>query len=137
MSIKSHRTSQAQTPWAVQYNSTNRQDGASDTQSVFSDVKSRRSFAQSIRSRAVEPLPVKDLPVEDKMSRVAASIKEQEGPLNDNGNTPAVNPAPENNPHDQEADDDRAELYDEINSLYNMENPKGDDPDERKSQFSS
>jgi hypothetical protein len=45
---------------------------------VFSDVRSRKSYAPSIRSRAVEPLPVKDLPVEDKMTRVAASIKEQE-----------------------------------------------------------
>lgn len=45
---------------------------------MFSDVRSRKSYAPSVRSRAVEPLPVKDLPVEDKMSRVAASIKEQE-----------------------------------------------------------
>ncbi len=45
---------------------------------MFSDVRSRKSYAPSIRSRAVEPLPVKDLPVEDKMTRVAASIKEQE-----------------------------------------------------------
>lgn len=136
MSIKSQRTSQPQTPWAVQYNNlSNRQDGASDAASVFSDVKSRRSFAASIRSKAVDALSVKDLPVEDKMSRIAASIKEQqqEGPSGEN----VTNPPPENQPNDQEAQDEQAELYDEINSLYNMDNPKGDDPDERKSQFSS
>jgi hypothetical protein len=100
MSIKSNRTSQPQTPWAVQYNVTNRQDGAaSDTQSVFSDVKSRRSVAQSIRSKAIGEL--KDLPVEDKMSRVAASIKveQQDGAVaNDNGNGPALSTVPENAP---------------------------------------
>ena len=71
------------------------------------------------------------------MSRVAASIKDQEGPSNYNGTPNALNTVPENVNQEQEGDDEKAELYDEINSLYNMENPKGDDPDERKSQFSS
>ena len=114
---------------------------------MFSDVKSRRSIAASIKSRALDALSVKsarapldaisvkDLPLEDKLSKVAASIKEQEGPVGDNGANP--NPPVEEAPKDQEAEDEKAELYDEINSLYNMENPKGDDPDERKSQFSS
>jgi hypothetical protein len=37
-----------------------------------------------------------------------------------------------------EADEqaEKEELYDEINSLYNMENPKGDDADERRSTYS-
>lgn len=70
----------------------------SDTQSVFSDVKSRKSYAPSIRSRAVEPLPVKDLPVEDKMSRITASIKEQEkqDPAAENGALSPVSAQPEN-----------------------------------------
>jgi len=71
------------------------------------------------------------------MSRVAASIKEQDGPTNELGGNPTGNQVVENPPQDQEAEDEKAELYDEINSLYNMDNPKGDDQDDRKSQFSS
>jgi hypothetical protein len=115
---------------------------------VFSDVKSRRSIAASIKSRALDALSmksrgpldalsVKDLPIEDKLSRVAASIKEQEGPAGDNGANQAANQPAENATIEQEAEDEKAELYDEINSLYNMDNPKGDDLDERRSQFSS
>lgn len=70
------------------------------------------------------------------MSRIAASIKEQDGPTTEQGGNPG-NQVVENIPQDQEAEDEKAELYDEINSLYNMDNPKGDDPDDRKSQFSS
>jgi hypothetical protein len=99
MSIKQNRTSQPQTPWAVQYNINNKQDGASDTQSIFSDVKSRRSIAQSIRSKALDALSVKDVvPIEDKMSRVAVSVKEQEGPSNETITQPAVNPLPPSAP---------------------------------------
>ena len=65
---------------------------------MFSDVKSRKSYAPSLRSRVVEPLPVKDLPVEDKMSRVAASIKEQEkqDQAAENGALSPVTAQPEN-----------------------------------------
>lgn len=143
MSIKSNRTSQPQTPWAVQYNMPNRQDGASETSSVFSDVKSmksRRSIAASIRSRQVEPISAKEGLTEDKVSKIAAQPRDHDGLANaDQGATPAaVNSPPENGIIDQEAEDEKAELYDEINSLYNMENPKGDETDDRKStsQFS-
>jgi len=93
-----------------------------------------------MRSRGpLDVLSVKgDLPVDDKLSRVAASIKDQqEAPANDNGANQAPNQPADNPQNDQEAEDEKAELYDEINSLYNMDNPKGDDPDERRSQFSS
>lgn len=68
---------------------------------MFSDVKSRKSYVPSIRSRAVEPLPVKDLPVEDKISRIAATIKEQEkqekqDPAAENGPLSPVTAQPEN-----------------------------------------
>jgi hypothetical protein len=55
---------------------------------------------------------------------------------NNNGGAAAMNAIPEG-AAEQEADEEKEELYDEINSLYNMENPKGDDPEERKSQYSS
>ena len=32
---------------------------------------------------------------------------------------------------------EKEELYDEINSLYNMENPRGEDHDDRRSTVSS
>lgn len=37
---------------------------------------------------------------------------------------------------EEQSEDNRAEMYDEINSLYNMENPKGEPEDDRKSQYS-
>jgi hypothetical protein len=40
-----------------------------------------------------------------------------------------------NEVEDQAAE--KEELYDEINSLYNMENPRGQDQDDRRSQYST
>ena len=37
---------------------------------------------------------------------------------------------------DEEAEDIQSELYDDINSLYNMENPTGDQ-DDKRSVYSS
>ena len=73
------------------------------------------------------------------MSRVAASIKEQEKQETaaENGAMSPVNAQTEILVQDQDGEDIKSELYDEINSLYNMDNPKGDDADDRKSQFSS
>lgn len=73
------------------------------------------------------------------MTRVAASIKEQEKQeaAAENGTMYPVIAQPENVVQDQDGEDIKSELYDEINSLYNMDNPKGDDADDRKSQFSS
>ncbi len=39
-------------------------------------------------------------------------------------------------PEEDEAAE-KEELYDQINSLYNMENPKGEDQDDRRSQYST
>ena len=40
-------------------------------------------------------------------------------------------------PEEDEQAAEKEELYDEINSLFNMENPKGDDQDDRRSQYST
>jgi hypothetical protein len=41
---------------------------------------------------------------------------------------------------DEQSGDEKAELYDEINSLYNLDNPKGGDTideDDKRSQYTS
>ena len=49
------------------------------------------------------------------------------------------NPIQEGVVEDEQSGDEKAELYDEINSLYNLENPKGDtiDEDDKRSQYTS
>ena len=131
----SSKTKTPLTPYAVQYALGNN-DAKS---SVFSDTSSRRSIAQSYRSRAFAPPGS----VKDAQSTVGGG---DQAPQNNNEgkdgaetgqNGPATIEHPEVVPEEDEQAAEKEELYDEINSLYNMENPKGEDQDDRRSQYST
>ena len=136
----STKSKQPFTPYAVQYTIGNG-TGANDTKSVFSDTSSRRSLAHSLRSRALAAASVKDAQSKQDAESVngdqkaAAENQEVGQAVGSQENGPVSLTPPEVVPEaDEQAE--KEELYDEINSLYNMENPKGDDPDERRSTYS-
>ncbi len=86
-----------------------------------------------MRAKGLDALSMKSgaqLGPDDSVSRVGANDKNQE-PEKQEDKAPIQEQQKE-----EDAEDDQAELYDEINSLYNMENPKGDDSDEKRSQIS-
>lgn len=133
----SSKSKQPFTPYAVQYTIGNG-TGANDTKSVFSDTSSRRSLAHSLRSRALGAASIKDAQSKYDVESMngdqkATNENHENGTGQENG--PASLTPPDVVPEaDEQAE--REELYDDINSLYNMENPKGDDLDERRSQYS-
>ncbi len=122
------------TPYAVQYALGNN-DAKS---SVFSDSSSRRSIAQSFRSRALVP-PAGS--VKDTQSTQGEQVQNSGEPKAEGGeagqNGAATIEYPETVAEEDEQAAEKDELYDEINSLYNMENPKGEDQDDRRSQYST
>lgn len=133
----SSKSKQPFTPYAVQYTIGNG-TGANDTKSVFSDTSSRRSLAHNLRSRALGAASIKDAQSKYDVESMngdqkATNENHENGAGQENG--PASLTPPDVVPEaDEQAE--REELYDDINSLYNMENPKGDDLDERRSQYS-
>ena len=111
-------------PFAVTYNIAygNNKQGGDDTKSVLSDVGSRRSTAAgSIR-------PYKD---NDTFS---TKIQDPIQYVDENGN-----PIQQAQDEEEDEGDEKGELYDEINSLYNLETPKSnadyEDDDEKRSQY--
>lgn len=122
------------TPYAVQYALGNN-DAKS---SVFSDTSSRRSIAQSFRSRALVP-PAGS--VKDAQSTFGDQVQNTGDAKADGAeagqNGPATIEHPETVAEEDEQASEKEELYDEINSLYNMENSKGEDQDDRRSQYST
>lgn len=75
--------------------------------------------------------------VKDTQSTQGEKVQNTEEPKAEGGEAGQNNAATIEHPETVAEEDEQAaekeELYDEINSLYNMENPKGEDQDDSRS----
>lgn len=105
----------ASQPFAVQYHLPTSGNIPNETKSVISTA-SHRLAASAVGSQRAKVVEVGDS---------VSATKEQVTAVDENG-TPIQEA--------EQSEDEREELFDEINSLYNMENPRGaDEDDDRRS----
>lgn len=125
----------ASTPFAIQYNLNNSSNNNGDTKSIFSEVSRRSGLSLASSVHGLRGL--------GKQEQQPQSSEAQKADQDSNNGQQPQQQQVENGPAaglealpEEASEENRAELYDEINSLYNMENPKGDDYDEKASQYS-